>query len=76
MFFKYSPDLWFKVVDPTFDENEVFSKSFRFRVIVLKLNSSQLKIVKDLLHGSYQSPYSEMKRLLTEYLRNYGNYGI
>ena len=28
MFFESFPDLWFKVVDATFDENKVFSEGF------------------------------------------------
>ena len=66
MFFESSPDLWFKVVDAIFDENKVFSESSRFRFTVLKLNSNQLEIVGDLLHGSHPHPYFEMKRLLTQ----------
>ena len=66
MFFKSSPDLWFKVVDAIFDENKVFSESSRFRLTVLKLNSNQLEIVGDLLHGFHPRPYFEMKRLLTQ----------
>ena len=66
MFFESSPDLWFKVVDAIFDENKVFSESSRFRLTVLKLNSNQLEIVGNLLHGSHPRPYFEMKRLLTQ----------
>ena len=66
MFFESSPDLWFKVVDAIFDENKVFSESSRFRLTVLKLNSNQLEIVGDLLHGSHPRLYFEMKRLLTQ----------
>ena len=40
MFFESSPYLWFKVVDATFDENQVLSQSFRFRLNVLKMNSN------------------------------------
>ena len=69
MFFESYSDLWFKVVDAIFDENKVFSESFRFRLTVLKLNFNQLEIVVDLLHGSHPRSYFEMKRLLT---RTYG----
>ena len=44
MFFESSHDLWFEVVDATFDENKVFLESSRFRLTVSKLNSNQLKI--------------------------------
>ena len=66
MFFKSSPDIWLKVVDATFDENQVFSESFRFRFTVLKLKPNQLEIAGDLLYGSHPRSCSEIKRLLTQ----------
>ena len=66
MFFESFPNLWFKVVDATFEENKVFSESSRFRLTVLKLNSNQLEIAEDLLHGFHPRPYCEMKCLLTQ----------
>ena len=71
MFFESSPDLWFKVVDATFNETKIFSESSHFTLTVLKLNSNQLEIVGNLLHGSHPHPYFQMKRLANTNLWNH-----
>ena len=69
MFSEETPELWFKVLEAAFDEGQLFDSLSRFRYALVKLNSSQLQVIGELLYGSHEEPYKKMKKLLID---NYG----
>ena len=69
MFFQESPELWFKVLEASFEEQKIFSEITRFRCTLIKLKPSHLEVVAELLHMDHPQPYTEMKKLL---IQNFG----
>ena len=66
MFSEETPEMWFKVLEAVFDEKQLYNNTSRFRYALIKLKSSQLQVIGELLYGRHHRPYDEMKRLLLE----------
>ena len=68
-FSQESPELWFKVLEASFEEQKIFSEITHFRCTLIKLKPSHLEVVAELLHMDHPQPYTEMKKLL---IQNFG----
>ena len=66
MFSQETPELWFKVLEASFEEQKVFSELTRFRCTLIKLKPSHLEVVAELLQMNHPQPYTEMKKLLIQ----------
>ena len=69
MFSEESSELWFKVLEAAFDEQQIFSELTRFRIALVKLKPCHLEVVAELLHRDIPEPYSAMKEQL---ISNFG----
>ena len=69
MLFQETPELWFKVLEASFQEQKIFGELTCFRCIFIKLKHSHLEVVAELLHMNHPQPYTEMKKLL---IQNFG----
>ena len=69
MFSQETPELWFKVLEASFEEQNIFSEPTRFRCTLIKLKPSHFEVVAELLHMDHPQPYIEMKKLL---IQNFG----
>ena len=67
-FSQESPEIWFKILEASFEEQKIFSEITRFRCTLIKLKPSHLEVVAELLHMDYPQPYIEMKKLLIQNL--------
>ena len=65
-FSQETTELWFKVLEVSFEEQKVFSELTRFRCTLDKLKPSHLEVVAELLHMDHPQPYTEMKKLLIQ----------
>ena len=45
MFSQETPELWFKVLEASFEEQKIFSVLTRFRCTLIKLKPSHLEVV-------------------------------
>ena len=68
-FSQETPELWFKVLEASFEEQKIFSELTRFRCTLIKLEPSHLEVVAELLHKDHPQPYTEMKKFL---IQNFG----
>ena len=68
-FSQESPELWFKVLEASFEEQKIFKEITRFRCTLIKLKPSHLEVVAELLRVDHPQPYTEMKKLL---IQNFG----
>ena len=69
MFPQETPELWFKVLQASFEEQKIFSELICFRCTLNKLKPLHLEVVAELLHMDHPQPYTEMKKLL---IQNFG----
>ena len=50
MFSQETPELWFKVLEVSFEEQKIFSELTRFRCTLIKLKPSHLEVVTQPSH--------------------------
>ena len=69
MFSQETPELWFKVLEASFEEQKIFSQQTRFRCTLIRLKPLHLEVAAELLHMDHPQPYTEMKKIL---MQNFG----
>ena len=69
MFSQETPELWFKILEASFEEQKIFSELTRFRCTLIKLKPLHLEVVVELVHMDHPQSLTEMKKLL---IQNFG----
>lgn len=65
-FYENDPDLWFKIIEATFEARKITSERSRYFHVVSQLSSTVAQQIKDVISSAYsEGKYDELKKSLT-----------